>query len=135
MHRFSPFCPTSIDGNISRDSFLWTEKAAILPDITYFWCGAPSVWSLKCWITSHSPSPPFQVNLHCLVTCNLSPAEPPPVSCPETQKSLQSPGGNAWWDVLLQGNSVLQWNHSPPHSSSTISHLQPSTLSGFYTLI
>lgn len=57
MHIFSPFCPMSIDGNITKDSCLWTEKAAILPDITYFWCGAASVWGLKCWITFDRPSP------------------------------------------------------------------------------
>lgn len=120
MHRFSLFCPMSVDGNTTRDSFLWTEKAAIHPDITCLWCGATSVWSLKCWITSDSPSPSFQVNLCCLVMCNFSPAGSPAAGrsggtneLPRNTKSLQSPGGNAWWDVLLQGNPVLQWHHNP----------------------
>lgn len=82
MHIFSPFCPMSIDENITKDSCLWTEKAAILPDITYFWCGAASVWGLKCWITFDCPSPivsakSWLLSYGQLLTCTCSPAEPP----------------------------------------------------------
>lgn len=131
MHRFSPFCPMSIDGNITR-MILWTEKAALLPNITYFHCGATSAGRLKCWVTFDSPSPiisgkflcsPAALNAHSRQVLG-------PVSCPGAQnlcKALQEmPGGMS---SPRQPSPAME--PQPPHSSISASPV----LSIIYILI
>lgn len=120
MHRFSPFCPMFIDGNITRDSFLWTKKkAAILPDIAYFWCGATRVWSLKGWMTFDSPYPIISAKSH-LQPCWIpsSRQEGWDHWAAQKHKISAKPWRKCLWDELLQDNPVLQWNHNIPYSTS-----------------